>query len=69
MTRGKKLYPLRTASKYTLEDVARKGGFSKTLLWRFEHGKSAPRPKTLESVLYGLGVSKNSPDWQEVYAL
>lgn len=69
MTLGQKLRDLRTAKRLSMEDVARAGGTSRTLIWKTEHGETLPKAESLRDILRGIGIAEGSKEWKDVHAM
>ena len=54
---GKKLKGSRLAKSYSLEELARRTGFSKSFLSQIENGKNSPSIASLKKITHALDVS------------
>jgi transcriptional regulator with XRE-family HTH domain len=52
-----------------LADVSKRAGVERTTIWKMENG-FLPRGETLrKAAIKGLGLKKDSPEWEELQAL
>ncbi len=69
MTLAKKFKLFRGERKMSLADVGNRAKLERTTVWKIENG-FLPKGSTLQKAcLRGLGLQKNSPEWQELQAL
>jgi transcriptional regulator with XRE-family HTH domain len=69
MTLAQRFKQLRTERQMSLADVGKLAGIERTTVWKIEHGP-LPRGGTLQKAcLLGLGLTKDSREWEELQAL
>lgn len=69
MTLAKKYKELRSDRRMSLSDVGKRCGLERTTIWKIENG-ILPRGATLQKAcLRGLGLKKDSNEWNELQAL
>ncbi|MEZ0295520.1 MAG: helix-turn-helix domain-containing protein [Candidatus Methylacidiphilales bacterium] len=69
MTLAQKFKDLRAERQMSLADVGKAAGIERTTIWKIENGQ-LPRGATLQKAcLRGLGLVKESREWEELQAL
>ena len=69
MTLAQKFKELRAERRMSLAAVGKRADMERTTIWKIENGY-LPRGSTIQKACFrGLGLKKNSPEWEEIQAL